>query len=121
MRSPLVPSLQQSRLAAGTAVSWRFDRATVVGVQQGRVWITLDGDAGDWFLDIGMAMRVPARQRMVLEAAGRPDEPALLSLHAEAVPLTGALQKLRRRLACKVEAFGQGQECLEGGVAIHRP
>src|SRR5450830_1007032 len=110
MRSPFVPSLQQSRLDAGTAITWRFDRATVLSVQQGRVWITVDGEGIDWFIDVGMAMRVAPRQRVVLEAAGRPGEPALVSVYAEAVPLLGAVQALRRRLALQVEAFGQCQE-----------
>lgn len=121
MRSPFVPSLQQSRVDAGTAITWRFDRATVLSVQQGRVWITVDGDGSDWFLDVGMAMRVAPRLRLVLEAAGRPGEAAMVSVYAEAVPLVGAVQDLRRRLALQVETFGHGQECLKGGVAIQRP
>jgi len=120
MRSSFVPGLQQSRLDAGTAITWRFDRATVLSVQQGRVWITVDGEGRDWFLDGGMAMRVAPRQRLVLEAAGRPDEPAVVVVYAEAVPLVGAVQTLRRRLALQVEALGQGQERLNRGVAIQR-
>lgn len=121
MRSPFVPSLQQSRVDAGTALTWRFDRATVLSVQQGRVWITVDGDDSDWFLDVGMAMRIAPRQRLVLEAAGRPGDPAMVSVYAEAVPLVGAVQALRRRLAFQVEAVGPRQERLEGGMAVQRP
>lgn len=121
MRSPFVPGLQQSRLDAGIAVTWRFDRATVLSVREGRVWVTVDGDSHDWFLDAGMAMRVAARQRMVLEAAGQAGEAAMLSVYAEAAPLAGALQTLRRRLAFQVEAFGQGRKSLPGGIAVQRP
>lgn len=121
MRPPFVPGLQQSRLDAGTATTWRFDRATVLSVQQGRVWITVDGEASDWFLDVGMAMRVAARQRLVLEAAGRRGEAAMVAVYAEAVPLAGAVQTLGRRLASQVEALGQGQKRLKGSVTVQCP
>lgn len=121
MRSPFVPGLQQSRLDAGTAITWRFDRATVLSVQQGRVWVTVDGEGCDWFLDVGMSMRIAPRRRLVLEAAGRAGEPALVSVYAEAVPMVGALQALRRRLSLQVEAFGQCQERLKGCVAVQGP
>ncbi|MCZ2497371.1 DUF2917 domain-containing protein [Xylophilus sp. Kf1] len=120
MRPSFVPSLQQSRLAGGRAATWRFDRTTVVSVQQGRVWITLDGEGVDWFLDAGMALRVPPRQRLVLEAAGPPGEAAVLVLYAEAVPLSGAMTSLRRWSAAQIEAWSQRQKSLQGGIAVLR-
>ena len=99
MSSPFLPGLQQSCLDAGLALRWRFDRATVVSVQRGRLWITLDGRADDWFLDAGMAIRVAPRQGMVLEAAGRPGEPVSLTVVAVPVPLVGLAGAIRRRWA----------------------
>ena len=99
MSSPFLPGLQQSCLCAGSALRWRFDRATVVSVQRGRLWITLDGRPDDWFLDPGMALRVAPRHGMVLEAAGRPGEPVVLTVAAEPVPLAGWPGGMRRRTA----------------------
>lgn len=96
MTLPFVPVLQQSSIAARTAATWCFDRATTLVVMRGRVWITIDGAAnaahaplgGDWFLAAGEMLRLEPRQTMVIEHAGRTDEPATVSLHADAVPLS---------------------------------
>lgn len=98
MHSPFLPGLQQSSLDAGAAFRWRFDRATLVSVLRGRVWITLDGRLDDWFLDPGMAIRIAPRQGMVLEAAGRPGEAVVLTVAAEPVPLVDWLSGIRGRL-----------------------
>lgn len=93
MTSPFVPNLQQSSIAPQSAVTWCFERNTVMVVQRGRVWVTLDNAAlhdgeprgGDWFLDPGMTLRVAAGERVVLESVGPSGTPAVLGLYAEAV------------------------------------
>ncbi|QHI99615.1 DUF2917 domain-containing protein [Xylophilus rhododendri] len=122
MPSPFVPSPQQSTLPAGTAATWRFDRAVVLVVQRGRIWLTLERmpmEAGtdpavprgaDWFLDAGALFRLPARQAVVLEASGRPGEAAVLSVHAEAV----ALLRPQAWLAALARRCRDGLHALQG-------
>lgn len=93
MTPPFVLNLQQSSIAPRSAVTWCFERDTVLVVQHGRVWATLDNAAlhdgeprsGDWFLDPGMTLRVAAGERIVLESVGPSGMPALLGLYAEVV------------------------------------
>jgi hypothetical protein len=99
-----VPPSQQSTISAGTAVTWRFDRAAVIVVQRGRVWVTLDGGSndaaaprgGDWFIDAGTTLRIAPRQRLVLEPAGVAGEPVTVGVYAEAVFLARPLAWLAR-------------------------
>ena len=79
--SPFVPGyrplrcpLGSHRLLSGQATSLRSDRATTLRVLSGRAWVTLGeadagvpGDSGDRFLEVGEALCVPARTRLVLE------------------------------------------------------
>lgn len=62
-------------LSVGRAMALHARHASELEVQSGCVWVTLDGphtgapnDSGDVFLNAGTRLRVPAGQRVVLEA-----------------------------------------------------
>lgn len=42
------------------ATAWRVDRALVVEVAQGALWLTIEGDAQDYWLDAGQSFLLPA-------------------------------------------------------------
>jgi len=42
------------------ATAWRVDRALVVEVAQGALWLTIEGDAEDYWLDPGQSFLLPA-------------------------------------------------------------
>ncbi len=78
-------------LAPGGTVALRLPRGAIVRVLAGRVWITQEGDAHDWFLRCGESLRLPRTGRVVIEA---------LSAIAIAVDrVEGTLDARARRLA----------------------
>ncbi len=42
------------------ATAWRVDRALVVEVAHGALWLTIEGDAQDYWLDPGQSFLLPA-------------------------------------------------------------
>jgi hypothetical protein len=55
-------------LPPGGTVALRLPRGARVRVLAGRVWITQEGDAHDWFLRCGESLRLPRTGRVVIEA-----------------------------------------------------
>lgn len=45
------------------ATVWRVDRPLVVEVEQGTLWLTVEGDAEDYWLDRGQSFLLPAGLR----------------------------------------------------------
>ncbi len=45
------------------ATAWRVDRPLVVEVEQGTLWLTVEGDAEDYWLDSGQSFLLPAGMR----------------------------------------------------------
>ncbi|MGN6650918.1 DUF2917 domain-containing protein [Trinickia sp.] len=45
------------------ATAWRVDRPLVVEVEQGTLWLTVEGDAEDYWLDRGQSFLLPAGTR----------------------------------------------------------
>lgn len=68
------PATKAGRLPAGQAIGLRMNKAAVLRIPTGRVWLTLGEaggktpcDAGDCFLDPGDSMPVPAGAHLVME------------------------------------------------------
>lgn len=45
------------------ATAWRVDQPLVVEVEQGTLWLTVEGDAEDYWLDRGQSFLLPAGTR----------------------------------------------------------
>jgi quercetin dioxygenase-like cupin family protein len=45
------------------ATAWRVDRSLVVEVAQGTLWLTVEGDAEDYWLEAGQSFLLPAGSR----------------------------------------------------------
>lgn len=45
------------------ATAWRVDRPLVVEVERGTLWLTVEGDAEDYWLDRGQSFLLPAGTR----------------------------------------------------------
>ncbi|WP_206953757.1 DUF2917 domain-containing protein [Trinickia acidisoli] len=54
------------------ATAWRVDRPLVVEVAQGALWLTIEGDAEDYWLDSGQSFFLPAGARAWI-GSGRGD------------------------------------------------
>lgn len=55
-------------LTLPTPRSLRLPQPRTLHVTQGRVWITIEGDTGDYLLAPGQALALPARRQVVIEA-----------------------------------------------------
>ncbi|MGN6232883.1 MAG: DUF2917 domain-containing protein [Trinickia sp.] len=54
------------------ATAWRVDRSLVVEVARGTLWLTIEGDAEDYWLDAGESFLLPAGARAWI-GSGRGD------------------------------------------------
>ncbi len=45
------------------ATAWRVDRPLVIEVAHGALWLTIEGDAEDYWLDAGQSFLLPAGTR----------------------------------------------------------
>ncbi|MGN6667776.1 MAG: DUF2917 domain-containing protein [Trinickia sp.] len=54
------------------ATAWRVDRAIVVEVAHGALWLTIEGDAEDYWLEPGQSFLLPAGARAWI-GSGRGD------------------------------------------------
>lgn len=54
------------------ATAWRVDRPLVVEVAHGTLWLTIEGDAEDYWLDAGQSFLLPAGTRAWI-GSGRGD------------------------------------------------
>lgn len=54
------------------ATAWRVERSLVVEVAQGALWLTIEGDAEDYWLDSGQSFLLPAGVKAWV-GAGRGD------------------------------------------------
>ncbi|RDU99634.1 DUF2917 domain-containing protein [Trinickia dinghuensis] len=54
------------------ATAWRVDRSLVVEVAHGTLWLTIEGDAEDYWLDSGQSFLLPAGARTWI-GSGRGD------------------------------------------------
>ncbi|CAM2179929.1 DUF2917 domain-containing protein [Paraburkholderia sacchari] len=61
------------------AETWRLAQAMQLHVSEGELWLTLDGDAGDYWLRAGESIRLPAGARACL-SAGRAGARFMLAL-----------------------------------------
>ena len=74
-QSAAIESAGNWKLDGGRAITLRSKDEGVLRVAQGRVWATIDGphigpanDSGDFFLDAGESLTLPAGQRVVIES-----------------------------------------------------
>jgi hypothetical protein len=88
-------------LSAGRAMALHASHACTLQVHSGCVWVTLDGphtgaanDSGDVFLNAGTTLRVPAGQRVVLEALHSTDGDVAQLRWSRVAPAYGVLGAL---------------------------
>ncbi|MBI3285647.1 MAG: DUF2917 domain-containing protein [Burkholderiales bacterium] len=82
-------------IAAGTAISGIADRARAIEVACGRVWLTIQGDLNDYWLQAGETFHLPAGRLVVIEA----DRQASLIEFAPARPAMRDATALRLQAA----------------------
>lgn len=56
------------QLAAGALISFQLQHAQNLLIEGGRVWLTIEGDAGDHWLQTGASLVLPAARLIVIEA-----------------------------------------------------
>lgn len=56
---------------AGQAVSYKLRRAQSIQIVSGRVWLTVEGQLADYWLNPGEQFTLPAGRRIVIEADGQ--------------------------------------------------
>lgn len=56
------------QLAAGALISFQLQYAQNLRIEGGRVWLTIEGDAGDHWLQAGASLVLPAARLIVIEA-----------------------------------------------------
>jgi hypothetical protein len=66
------------QLAPGALISFQLKQAQVLQIAGGRVWLTIEGDARDHWLQAGASLILPAARLIVIEA-----EHAGTSLHLQ--------------------------------------
>lgn len=50
------------------AQAWRLAQPLALHVTEGELWLTIDGDAGDYWLRVGESIALPARARLWVSA-----------------------------------------------------
>lgn len=71
-------------LAANNVLSGQLEQAQVLQVDTGRVWLTVEGQADDYWLQAGETCTLPAKRLLVIEA-----DKTVSHFHFEAVPAAG--------------------------------
>lgn len=83
LRRPLRPQPPlPAVLPPGQPASLRLSAAGLLHLLQGRLWITIEGQAADWFLAAGESLSLPAGRLIVIECDSA--EPARLHWAAAA-------------------------------------
>lgn len=84
---------RQIRLADQELYSFQMPYSNLLQVQSGRVWLTVEGDAQDYWIGAGEQMQLPRGRKVVMEAAKGPARLVLTPLNshfAQALPSPAA-------------------------------
>lgn len=109
MRTPLTTSLLT--LASGQAASDTARQARTVRVLYGRVWITIEGNAQDYWLFPGGAITIPAGRRMVIEADAGDCRVEIAPLRGPSAPALPLRQMMRH-----ISRVGRGAKAKMAGI-----
>ena len=86
-------------IAAGSAVSGKLEQARAIQVVCGRVWLTVEGDRNDYWLEAGQTFTVPAGRLVVLEADRQASRIQTLAAPAAVAARRPAAQHLQTQAA----------------------
>ncbi|MBI3230812.1 MAG: DUF2917 domain-containing protein [Burkholderiales bacterium] len=64
-------------LGAGSTISGKLKQTRQIAVKQGRVWLTVEGQNTDFWLQAGEVVQVPAHRLLVIEAQQEASEIAI--------------------------------------------
>lgn len=85
-------------LQAGRAVSGVARKARKLRIASGRVWITVEGELNDYWLDAGATFCVPAGRLVVIEADKLDSRVDFLSRPSAAAGVGAQLGRMAQRL-----------------------
>lgn len=88
-------------IAAGRTVSGKLEQARTIQVSGGRVWLTVEGDRNDYFLEAGQTFTLPAGRLLVMEADRHA---SLIETVGNAAPVTAARRRAALPLHCQAQA-----------------
>lgn len=61
-------AMNQYSIGAGVTLSGRLKQERHIQVARGRIWLTIEGQAADYWLQAGQSMRLPAHLLLVMQA-----------------------------------------------------
>jgi hypothetical protein len=104
MMSELLPD--QAEIAANTVVAGTVAAASMLRIGYGRVWVTQEGQAGDFWIDGGDTLMLQPGSLIVIEAAVPSWIAVELLAAGRASRASGPPAPLRNRLAQQMRSLG---------------